>query len=179
MFVERAAEREHIDTLLALTRVGSGSALVVRGGPGIGRSALLGYAGDHADGLRERLDEIPERHAEEAAVEGRAEPEGAEQRSLPATAAEEQPLLCLIDDAHWLDAASSDAVVFLARRLEADSVARDATNKESAAQLFLSPKTIEKHLGSSDSKLGLRSRPELARIFAANEPAAADVAARA
>ena len=132
MFVERAAEHERIDTLLALTRAGSGRALVVRGGPGIGK-----------------------------------------------TAAEEQPLLCLIDDAHWLDAASSDAFVFLARRLEADSVARGATNKDSAAQLFLSPTTIEKHLGSSDSKLGLRSRAELARIFAAKEPAAADVAARA
>jgi DNA-binding CsgD family transcriptional regulator len=48
-------------------------------------------------------------------------------------------------------------------------VARGATNKEAAAQLFLSPKTIEKHLGSAYAKLGLRSRAELARAFAARE----------
>jgi DNA-binding CsgD family transcriptional regulator len=48
-------------------------------------------------------------------------------------------------------------------------VAQGATNKEAAAQLFLSPKTIEKHLGSAYAKLGLRSRAELARTFAARE----------
>jgi DNA-binding CsgD family transcriptional regulator len=46
-------------------------------------------------------------------------------------------------------------------------VARGATNKEAAAQLYLSPKTIEKHLGSTYMKLGLRSRTELAAAFAA------------
>src|SRR5207247_10415557 len=46
-------------------------------------------------------------------------------------------------------------------------VTRGATNREAAAQLFLSPKTIEKHLGSASSKLGLRSRAELAGVFAA------------
>ena len=58
-------------------------------------------------------------------------------------------------------------------------VARGATNKEAAAQLFLSPKTIEKHLGSAYAKLGLRSRAELAGIFAAPPPATAAVAAGA
>jgi DNA-binding CsgD family transcriptional regulator len=48
-------------------------------------------------------------------------------------------------------------------------VAKGATNKEAAAKLFLSPKTIEKHLGSIYGKLGLRSRVELARIFAERE----------
>src|SRR5439155_3615626 len=52
-------------------------------------------------------------------------------------------------------------------------VARGATNKEAAAQLFLSPKTIEKHLGSTYTKLGLRSRAELARLFTAREREAA------
>ena len=46
------------------------------------------------------------------------------------------------------------------------TVAAGATNKEAAAQLFLSPKTIEKHLGSVYAKLGLRSRTELARVLA-------------
>jgi DNA-binding CsgD family transcriptional regulator len=55
-------------------------------------------------------------------------------------------------------------------------VARGASNKEAAAQLYLSPKTIEKHLGSTYTKLGLRSRTELARVFAAEPAAAAGVA---
>jgi DNA-binding CsgD family transcriptional regulator len=45
-------------------------------------------------------------------------------------------------------------------------VAAGATNREVAAALFLSPKTIEVHLGRIYSKLGLRSRTELARCFA-------------
>jgi DNA-binding CsgD family transcriptional regulator len=55
-------------------------------------------------------------------------------------------------------------------------VAGGATNKEAAAQLFLSPKTIEKHLGSVFRKLGLRSRTELAGMFAVEQVAAAGVA---
>src|SRR5215472_14763760 len=43
--------------------------------------------------------------------------------SLMSEVAEEQPVLCLIDDAHWLDAASADALLFTARRLEAEGVA--------------------------------------------------------
>ena len=43
--------------------------------------------------------------------------------SLLAAAAEEQPLLCLVDDAHWLDATSADALTFVARRLEAERIA--------------------------------------------------------
>ena len=34
-----------------------------------------------------------------------------------------QPLLCLVDDAHWLDHESAAALAFLARRLYADSIA--------------------------------------------------------
>ena len=42
-------------------------------------------------------------------------------------------------------------------------VARGATNREAAASLFLSPKTVEKHLSNAYRKLGVRSRSELAR----------------
>ncbi|WP_165865677.1 ATP-binding protein [Vallicoccus soli] len=42
--------------------------------------------------------------------------------SLLAAAAEAQPLLVLVDDAHWLDSSSLEAVLFAARRLGAEGV---------------------------------------------------------
>ena len=42
-------------------------------------------------------------------------------------------------------------------------VAEGATNREAGAKLFLSPKTVEAHLGRIYRKLGVRSRTELAR----------------
>ena len=43
--------------------------------------------------------------------------------SLLSELAERRPVLCLVDDAHWLDAASSDALRFVARRLDAERIA--------------------------------------------------------
>jgi DNA-binding NarL/FixJ family response regulator len=43
-------------------------------------------------------------------------------------------------------------------------VAQGLSNKEVAAQLFLSPRTIEHHLRHVFSKLGIKSRTQLARI---------------
>ncbi|HTX00454.1 MAG TPA: ATP-binding protein, partial [Acidimicrobiales bacterium] len=40
-----------------------------------------------------------------------------------AAAAEEAPLLVVVDDAHWLDEASASALLFVLRRLEAEAVA--------------------------------------------------------
>jgi DNA-binding CsgD family transcriptional regulator len=45
--------------------------------------------------------------------------------------------------------------------------AAGATNREAAAQLFLSVKTIEMHLGRVYRKLGVRSRTQLANLFGA------------
>jgi DNA-binding NarL/FixJ family response regulator len=45
-------------------------------------------------------------------------------------------------------------------------VARGLSNREVAAALFLSPKTVEHHLASVFRKRGLRSRTELAATFA-------------
>jgi DNA-binding NarL/FixJ family response regulator len=43
------------------------------------------------------------------------------------------------------------------------TIAKGATNREAAAALFLSLKTIEFHLANIYRKLGLRSRSELTR----------------
>jgi DNA-binding CsgD family transcriptional regulator/tetratricopeptide (TPR) repeat protein len=48
-------------------------------------------------------------------------------------------------------------------------VAEGKSNKEVAAALFLSPRTVERHLGSVFRKKGFRSRTELTRAYAAGE----------
>lgn len=80
--------------------------------------------------LRQRLDELPKPQA--SALGGAlGEREGEGDRfliflgvlSLLADAAEEQPVLVLVDDAQWLDEASAAALLFVARRLQAERVA--------------------------------------------------------
>ncbi|NRN65115.1 Helix-turn-helix transcriptional regulator [Kibdelosporangium sp. 4NS15] len=48
---------------------------------------------------------------------------GAATLTLLAELAAEKPLLCVVDDAQWLDRGSSDALLFAARRFQADPVA--------------------------------------------------------
>src|ERR1700754_2787682 len=61
--------------------------------------------------------------------------------SLLAAVAEERPLLCLVEDAQWLDASSSQLLGFVARRVAAESVAivvalRDAAGGSGSAGDF-------------------------------------------
>jgi DNA-binding CsgD family transcriptional regulator len=42
--------------------------------------------------------------------------------SLLSELSERRPVLCLVDDAHWLDAASADALQFVGRRLDAEGI---------------------------------------------------------
>src|SRR6185369_5615209 len=42
--------------------------------------------------------------------------------SLLAEVAEERPLICIVDDAHWLDRVSAQTLAFVARRLLAERV---------------------------------------------------------
>jgi DNA-binding NarL/FixJ family response regulator len=63
--------------------------------------------------------------------------------------------------------ASNDALTSQETRV-ALLVADGLTNREVAATLFLSPKTVEHHLGAVLRKRGLRSRTELARALAAD-----------
>jgi DNA-binding CsgD family transcriptional regulator/tetratricopeptide (TPR) repeat protein len=51
--------------------------------------------------------------------------------------AESQPVLCLVDDVHWLDAASADALLFTARRVHADRVAFVFTARDGDARTFV------------------------------------------
>ncbi|MDA0166039.1 AAA family ATPase [Solirubrobacter ginsenosidimutans] len=48
----RAAECERLDQLLAQVREGRSGVLVLRGEPGVGKTALLGYAAERASGFR-------------------------------------------------------------------------------------------------------------------------------
>ena len=56
--------------------------------------------------------------------------------SLLAAAAEEQPVLCVIDDAHWLDDASAASLTFVARRLDRDGVAMVFSVREPELRTF-------------------------------------------
>lgn len=56
--------------------------------------------------------------------------------SILTAAAEHGLVLCLVDDAHWLDAATADALVFAARRTEADRVVMVFSARDGAAREF-------------------------------------------
>ena len=163
-FLDRTSEREVLDRLLAEAREGQSAVLVMRGGAGIGKTALLRYAARQATGFRvgqvagveaemelpfsgvhqlcapllDRLEALPQPQQDALNVAlGLASGDvpdrflvGLAVLGLLSAAAEERPLLCLVEDAHWLDAASGLILGFVARRLQADSVAIVAAIRE-------------------------------------------------
>jgi DNA-binding CsgD family transcriptional regulator/tetratricopeptide (TPR) repeat protein len=70
--------------------------------------------------------------------------------SLLAAVAEERPLLCVIDDAHWLDEASTAAMAFVARRLDADGIAVLFGVRDPEIRAFTAPGIAELCLGGLD-----------------------------
>jgi hypothetical protein len=154
--VGRRAECARLDRLVDDARAGHSAVLVLRGEPGIGKTALLGYAAEHAEGcqvvdaagvesemelpfaglhqlcgpLLDGLERLPppQRDALGTAfgLSSGVRPDrflvGLAVLSLLSYAAEEAPLLCLVDDAQWLDRSSAQVLAFVARRLEAEAV---------------------------------------------------------
>src|SRR3954471_5915061 len=153
----RAGERQQLDRLLDNVRAGQSAVLVIRGEPGVGKTALLHYCARQAAGFRVarvagvesemelpyaglhqlcapmlgRLDALPEPQRAALCVALGLASGAAPDRflvalaalSLLADVATERPLLCFVDDAQWLDAASAEVLGFVARRLLAESVA--------------------------------------------------------
>src|ERR1700746_1743084 len=151
----RRVEREVLDRLLEAVRGGQSRVLVVRGEPGVGKTALLHSAIESAPGFRgaravgvesemelafaalqqlcapmlDRLGRLPAPQREALGVAFGLRAGNAPDRflvglavlSLLAEVAEEKPLVCVVDDAQWLDRASVQALVFVARRLLAEA----------------------------------------------------------
>jgi DNA-binding CsgD family transcriptional regulator len=153
----RRQQCEALDGLLAEVRAGRSRVLVVRGEPGIGKTALLGYAAEtaqdfqvaRAEGAESEMElpfaalhqlcgpmlsrvgalPVPQRDALGVAFGLRrgSAPDrflvGLAVLGLLSETAAGQPLLCLVDDAQWLDQASAQTLAFVARQLDAESVA--------------------------------------------------------
>src|SRR6202012_4507624 len=136
----RQTERAAIDQVLDAVRSGFSGTLVLRGGPGVGKTTLLRYAVVAAPDMRVTtiagvesgismefaplhqlllpflplLDELPlpQKAALRVAFGREAGPPperflvALATLTLISLAAEDQPLLCTVDDVHWLDPAS-------------------------------------------------------------------------
>lgn len=152
----RARETAALSGLLHAARGGESGVLVLRGEPGIGKTALLDAAVREAEdfrvlrtrgvqpesdfgfaGLQELfgpvvglLDALPERQRTVLAGALALGPPARGDRlavcaatlSLLAAAADDGPVLAVIDDAHWLDSPSAEALAFTARRLHSEGV---------------------------------------------------------
>ena len=76
---------------------------------------------------------------------------------LLSEAAEERPVLCVIDDAQWLDRASAQALAFVARRLLAESVVILFAVREPIRELAALPELVVEGLRDSDARQLLTS----------------------
>ncbi len=77
--------------------------------------------------------------------------------SLLSDVAEDQPLVCLVDDEHWLDRASAQVLAFVARRLEAESVGLVFASRVPRDELSGLPELVVEGLGEADARALLDS----------------------
>ncbi len=77
--------------------------------------------------------------------------------SLLSEVAEERPLVCIVDDAQWLDHASAQALLFVARRLLAESVALLVATRERSEELSGFQELVVEGLGDGDARALLGS----------------------
>ena len=75
--------------------------------------------------------------------------------SLLADAAEERPLVCIVDDAQWLDRVSAETLAFVARRLLAERLGLVFALRESSDERVLDglPELAVGGLGAEDARL--------------------------
>jgi DNA-binding CsgD family transcriptional regulator len=71
--------------------------------------------------------------------------------SLLSDVAEEQPLLCVVDDEQWLDRASADVLAFVARRLDRESVGLIFAARAASDQLAGLPELVVGGLSDADA----------------------------
>ena len=189
--LDRERERAALDGLLGDLRSGRGSALVVRGEAGVGKSALLEYVVGAAADMRvaravgvesemelafaslhllcapllDRLEDLPGPQRDALGVAFGLRAGGAPDRFLVALAvltllsevAEERPLLCVVDDAQWLDQASAQVLAFAARRLLAEPVGLVFAAREPGEQFRGLPDLEVRGLPDKDARALLAS----------------------
>jgi DNA-binding CsgD family transcriptional regulator/tetratricopeptide (TPR) repeat protein len=168
--VGRERELALLTETVEAARHGSAGSVVVRGEPGIGKTALLdelvgltaaaitlrtrgleveaplAYAALHRllrplTRLRSQLPP-PQARALRMAFGEEDGPAvepfliGIATLTVLTAAAEEQLVLCVVDDTHWLDPATADALLFCARRIGADRVVMMFATRGGAADRF-------------------------------------------
>jgi DNA-binding CsgD family transcriptional regulator len=72
--------------------------------------------------------------------------------SLLSEVAEEQPLVCVVDDEQWLDRASAQVLGFVARRLGAESVGLVFAARVPSRDIAGLPDLVVEHLGDRDAR---------------------------
>ena len=77
--------------------------------------------------------------------------------SLLSEVAEEQPLICLVDDEQWLDRASAQVLAFVARRLEAEPVGLVFAVRKPSDDLAGLPELVVEGLDEGDARALLDS----------------------
>src|SRR3954454_18941054 len=77
--------------------------------------------------------------------------------SLLSEAAQERPMLCVIDDAQWLDRSSAQALAFVARRLQTESLVMLFAARTPTAELAGLPELVVEGLDDADARMLLGS----------------------